>query len=443
MFSFAGGLCVEHFKVFPYALIHDASTAFEAIFFGQQKEVDGPLSYKRTVTAPETSWLSKSADHNDEWILMIAGSIAFDNLNPDGALAQLVDRDGQVRHQWNSDPELWSELTRVTRVPGVSGPIGPTALHLYDNGEILVSYHGYNTFPYAVGLAKFDKDSKLLWKRENFCHHCFSVTDDGRIFVPSLEIVDSPIMIGETAGAIRSPTNSIYRDSILELNADGEELSRLDVFDTLINSGWGGQLIRGNILSVETDDPLHLNDVRIIGNDLAAKHDWLSPNDLLISLRNLNSLAILDFHAANIKWISNGAVIGQHSPRVVDDGILTLDNLGGNQELGGTRLVKIDLERGIPSTVFPQRSEDLPDSMRTINSGYLDVSSDGKRVLVAVTHAGTIWEVDIASGRVLWEFIAGTASAGNARLKVNFAKYVSQPSFLLQNSSQLDSQPRK
>ena len=70
--------------------------------------------------------------------------------------------------------------------------------------------------------------------------------------------------------------------------------------------------------------------------------------------------------------------------------------------------------------------------MSTINSGYLDISPNENRVLATVTHAGCIWEVDVDSRKVVWEYIAGAKTRDQSRLKIGFAKYVTRPSFLMQ-----------
>ena len=74
----------------------------------------------------------------------------------------------------------------------------PIGFHLFKNGDLLVNYQARNTFPFGVGLAKFDKDSNLLCKKEGVSHHWFSIDEKGFIYVPTLDILDSPIYLGGT-----------------------------------------------------------------------------------------------------------------------------------------------------------------------------------------------------------------------------------------------------
>lgn len=447
--AFIGGFYACLFRVFPFDLLRNAAVAGQSLV---EAEVPPRTEYatdlavfdnleirwyrEASTTANSGSNANSEPDasasskvQGDEAILFVAGSVQFPNLNPWGALATLIDRNGKVLHRWANDPQLWSDLKNVSRVPGISGPISPVAVHLYPNGDLLSTYHGNNTFPFAIGMAKFDKNSKLLWKRENFCHHNFTVASDGTIFVPSLEVVESPIQIGNTSSSIYSNSGKIYRDQVLQLDSDGNELMRIDLVDALVGSGWGNLFFAGSSLSYASDDPLHLNDVQVVDAQFASQASWLKPGDLIISLRNLNCIAILDTETRLIKWISSGTMLGQHSPRMLGGSILALDNLGGSQETGCTQLSKINLDRGLAEIVFPKSNSVLPESMCTVNSGFIDLSSDGKRALVCLSLIGVIWEVDLESSQVRWEMIAGDPQITSNRMIVGCAKYVNVTPF--------------
>lgn len=422
VFFFGLGFAVSYFKIFPYQVIREATIAGKAISYDVEKPV---IIDEKALDDVSTKWHEEQTDSQTEAILYLAGGY-FPNFNPSGTIASIVDRQGTVLHQWTNDPQLWSDTAKTTRVLGISGTINPVAVHLFENGDLLVSYHGQNTFPFGVGLAKFDKNSKLLWKRENYCHHNFSVSEDGKIYAPSVEIVDNEVKIGSTFFQISSPTGKIYRDQILVLDSEGNELSRIDILDALIKSGWS--CLFNNVHEV-SDDPTHLNDVQLVSAEFAKQADWLQPGDMIISLRNLNCIAILDKHTELVKWISSGAVSGQHAPRIHDKGILVLDNLGGNTSLGMSQLVDLSLDRGLPRVIYPTKEQLPPELMETADCGYIDLSRDGKRALVSITHAGTIWEINLQSGKLNWELVAGVQGALNSRLKVGCAKYVNGPKF--------------
>ena len=133
--------------------------------------------------------------------------------------------------------------------------------------------------------------------------------------------------------------------------------------------------------------------------------------------------------------MSSGTVIAQHSPRFFDQGVLVLDNQGGDVRQGGTRLVKIS-ERGVPTTVFPQPDAKLPELCYTVNAGHLDVNRNGHSVLMTLTHHGALWEIDARTGEVTWEFIYVHPNEGGGRQPLYTAKYVYNASFPLNGEMQ-------
>ena len=430
---FSYGLVAGRYRVFPYRVIRDARTAlFALVEAGQAAENAGLTSYKQEVFVPT---VSKYAPTVGRELLLVSGGEGYLKDHHDaGCLAWLMDRDGKIVHTWEHAPSLWKKLQQVTRVRGLSGGPYPVGMHLFDDGGLLATYQEVNAFPFAIGLARFDVNSRLLWKRELLTHHWFSVAPDGRIFVPSLRVVGSPVPIAGTEASIISEDGKIYSDLILVLDADGNVLDEISMLDALFGSGWGGLLTRPDSpfgsADLLTNDPLHLNDAQLVGVQFARSQPWLSPDDLLVSFRNINAVGILDVASRRFKWVSAGSTIGQHSPRFCDGGVIVLDNLGGDKELGGTRLIRIALERGQTTTLFPRPGVAMPDLCRTLNSGHLDVNRDGNRVLMAVAAEGTLWEIDLCTGKVLWEYIYVHPNGDGTRQPINTAKYVYNPTFL-------------
>ena len=54
-----------------------------------------------------------------------------------------------------------------TRHSGITdhGRIAPAGFHLTDEGHLLVNFQSDALFPYGIGMAKFDKDGNVIWKR--------------------------------------------------------------------------------------------------------------------------------------------------------------------------------------------------------------------------------------------------------------------------------------
>ena len=110
----------------------------------------------------------------------------------------------------------------------------PTCAYLYPNGDILVSYQGNNIFPYPMGLAKFDKDSKLLWKRDGYYHHWFSVDAEGKIYVPGATVVDSPLHVkGYTF--IKCKKKQFPFETVVILDSGGNKIKEIDLHKALMD----------------------------------------------------------------------------------------------------------------------------------------------------------------------------------------------------------------
>lgn len=443
--GFSYGFVVGQYKIFPYSWLREARAAGQALWGAQAPdEINGLTQYQTQVSQPTV--VAHAGETPEGLLLMCSGIHALalgdtsaqgtieggttEGGNAEGTLAWIMDRQGKTLHRWRQPAELWDDLQRVTRVPGVSGAINPVGVHLFDNGDLLATFHGFNTYPFAIGMAKVDRNSRLLWKRELLAHHSFSVAPNGHIFVPALEIVSAPQSIGRTAARIESASGKIYQDLILELDENGQEIARISVKDALVDGGWPGHLIRSNVMLVSDEDPLHLNDVQWIEQPPPGLPN-IQRGDLLVSLRNINSVGVVDPQTRRFKWISSGASIGQHSPRILGDSLFVLDNLGGDQRLGGTQLVKIDFRTGQPQTVFPQPHSLMPDLCRTVNSGHLEIDPSGRFALLTITHSGTVWEIDLQTAQVVWEYIHVQPNEADQPQRIlGSARYIRRAMFL-------------
>ncbi len=437
---FLYGFIAGEFRIFPFHYLRQAQIASTAIAeVTQIPSVKIAEQFRVQVDKPTVRRHAPLS--TSPYVLVSAGHAMRLPGVEQPVMAWIIDRAGNVVHSWRSHPDLWNDLEQVLRVPGISGPISPAGFHLYPDGGLLATYHGQNTFPFAVGLARFDRHSNLLWKKELLTHHFFTLDHRGHIFVPGLELVDSPISIGNTSAIITTAKGKIYRDQIVELDPEGNEVERFGVLDLLIDSGRHGLLTHMNTNQLDCEDPTHLNDIRVLDDQQAGSLPGIEAGDLLISLRNLNTVAIVGRTSKRIKWLSAGTTVGQHSPRVFDHGILTLDNLGGDAQLGGTRLVHIDFQSGLPTTLFPKPGVDMPDVCKTTYSGHLDISPDGRHVLMCVTNAGAIWEVDAQTGQVNWEYLLNDPDRPGVRANIGYACYLENMDFLKLSSSEPSSPP--
>ena len=399
--SYLYGVVSIKLHLFPFELVQQAWLGAQALrdAYLDDPQVAGAVDFEEKGTAAVQQAVGQ--DGAQELILMTGAAGARMDHCPDlGCLAWLMRRDGSIRHAWPVDPqEPWSTTEQVSGFTNIEN-FHPTSLHLYGNGDLLASYHGHNTYPFGVGIAKFDWDANLLWKRELHNHHKFEVAAEGMIYAPAHRIFDSPLQLGDTRRKLVCDTTKIYEDMIDVIADDGEVLEEISVLQSMLDSGYAG------LVELTTDrcDPIHLNDVRVLSAEDAPQYPGLAAGDLLISMRNISTLAVIDRPTRRIKWLITGVTVRQHSPRYIGSNeILVLDNQGGRADQGGSRLVKINLGSNRVETVYPAPDDTQLDFLTEV-SGYYDLDASRQRALVSLTMQGRIVEINLQSTKVLWEY---------------------------------------
>jgi hypothetical protein len=447
--SFFYGIATAYLKIFPYSLLRDARIAFMA--WSQvldDRDADSaafvlPLLERfepEALPYPTIPARFASSTDDDELILISGGPYELMQQCPRfGCMAWLTNRAGKVAHTWEIDPEeLWDDQSAHD---GLTDPLSffPIGMQLLDTGELIISFQVQNAYPYAAGIAKVDRDGNILWKSMDYSHHWPTIDDQGRIYTPALRVLDSPQRIGETPNELKCILGKIYEDVVRVLSPDGQPVREYSMIAALAASDYAG-LLYG---TVDQCDPTHLNSVEPVPQRLADRIDGVVPGDLLISLRSPNVVAIIDKASGKVKHAVAGRTIAQHSPHFLPDGrVLLLDNLGGAESQGGSRVVRLDLVSHELEVVLPAPGESGLPPVFTETAGHIDISRDGSRALVSLTRQGTVLEIDVADGTVLWEYKNDhdisrflsekriEAKTTVARFATHGAYYVGRPSFL-------------
>lgn len=286
-----------------------------------------------------------------------------------------IDMHGRVRHTWRYEIEkVWPDVP-----PTVHGSFW-RRVHVYANGDLLAIFEG-------IGLIKIDRDSKLLWSYRNGCHHEVDVTDDGRIFVLTRRALVLPH---------GNPVQPVLVDGIAILDPQGRPLAEYSLLEMLERSGYP-QLIKRIKKRV---DVFHTNSLEVLDGRYADLWPYFKKGNILISLRNLNVVAIIDLELGKFVWTHSGhaEVIWrrQHDPKVVAGGrILLFDNLGA----GGRSQVEEFDPRALTTTwsyggekgarLFSMTSGT---SQRLAVGNTLITESDNGRALEVTPDKQIVWE---------------------------------------------------
>jgi hypothetical protein len=419
--AFVLGILMAHLKVFPYGQFQVAAKTLGALYdhaafdgsdyFGEYIEPAG------TGTEPpaESRWTVLDETIARLPVLAFGGRNQYLEQCPEqGCVAVAYGTDGGIRRSWPYRPAriFAGDITDgayphefVAFDPLFAArPIGVAR---YDDGDVLVSFQSSidSVFPFGLGVARIGADGDIRWTRFDYSHHWPHLMDDGTALVPSMKIGESSLDFDlgappdEWDADMPCETGHPHLDTIQRISHSGALLEEIPLIPLFVNSNWLG------LLPTTTDfcDPLHLNFIDEIDEDATGD---LDPGDLVISLRNISSFAILDRETHEIEQMASGNFLQQHSVQHLSGSkFLIFDNQGGDRFASGSRIIEYDLATGSERRIFP--NADTPDAYRGVYSevaGHIAVSPDKSRILATFSNAGRAFEIELSTGRLLAVF---------------------------------------
>jgi hypothetical protein len=305
--------------------------------------------------------------------------------------ADLIDMEGRVLHSWRYE----------TPQSGTGDWMG---VHLFNSGDLLLVDED-------LGLIRIDKRSKLLWRYDGGCHHDLEIAPDGCILVLTREV--------RHAGGDQGPVYG--EEAITVLTADGKPLQRVSILEAFRRSTYACVFNRVELKG----DVLHTNALRRLDGRLACKSPAFREGNVLISVREIDTIAVVDLETQRVVWALSGMWTAQHDPKFLPNGhILLFDNQGLRS---GSKIYSKVLEfdpltqtevwayRGSPANGF--YSEFVGQCQRFANGNTLIVETDG----------GRAFEVTPA-GETVWEFINPKRTGANQELRAAIVYMVRIPS---------------
>ena len=280
----------------------------------------------------------------------------------------LYDAAGRLLHRWPVD---YRQLD----------PEGPKPLHVmvhgmevFDDGSVAV------TFDAGRALARLDACGNPMWVAHGNYHH--AITSDG-------------------AGGLWA-----WRDeTIVRLDAEtGAVTKSLDLRKDIIPANGrqdGVFSIRATIAGADAPlayppDPFHANDVEPLRPEMAAAFPMFEAGDLLVSLRELNLVAVIDPDDGALRWWQHGPWLKQHDPDFQPDGTITVfDNHTGS---GASRILRVHPGTHAVESVYAG-SEAAP--FYSWQRGKHQLLPGGN-VLVTEAEQGRVFEA-APDGSLVWE----------------------------------------
>lgn len=324
--------------------------------------------------------------------------------------AFLLDMQGKVRHEWAVPfSKIWPKPPHVP-TPVKDSYVSFFACHLYPNGDLLAVLHGVQKTAVGYGLVKLDKDSNVIWSYPAGIHHSVDVAPDGTIYTVQHETVNS---MPASLQFIPAPC---LVDSLVALNPDGTLKGKpIPVLEAFRDSPYAVHLrsLEPSKKQANQSDPLtltrfdeelrkqdtvHTNTIQILSPAMANKFpDWKA-GQLLITLRNLDSIAVVDPERRSVIWAARGPWMGLHDAQFLENGnLLLFDNLG---LANGSRVLEYE-----PRTqAFPWTySGENWGAFFTIERGMCQRLPNGN-TLVVNSKVGEILEVT-RKKEVVWSFV--------------------------------------
>ena len=289
-----------------------------------------------------------------------------------------MDMDGHVLHEWSYDfLEAWPDESESAESDGAEYW---RWAHLYENGDLLAIFEG-------LGLIKLDKDSHLIWKHYGGEHHDLDVVGDGSIYV----LTRKAHMVSRVNE--RMP---ILEDFVTVLDAYGRVIREVSVLEAFENSAFASSPAARDM--PKRGDVFHTNAIEVLDGRPGDRLPAFRSGNLLLSMRQLSTIAVLDMDLQEIVWVSSGMWLEQHDPKVLENGdILVFDNKGDD---GKSKVVEFD---PVTREIEWSYSGDVSSMFFTKMCGAAHRLPNGNTIITESDY-GRAFEVTPA-GEMVWEFL--------------------------------------
>ena len=277
--------------------------------------------------------------------------------------ARLIDMEGRTVHTWRTrEKGAWQHA------------------ELLPNGDVIVIVKDKR-------LSQYDKDSNLLWSVEGRFHHDLWVHDN-EIYVLA--------RVARVIDYIHSEAPALV-DVIQVRSLDGELTREVSILGAIHDSAYGFLLpIIPRQMRTKKGvqlDVLHTNHVEVFDGWLGHRHPIYAKGNILVSMRNINAIAILDGNTFEVLWIWGPTNLTfQHHPTLLKNGnILLFDN--GKER---SRVIEIDpLSREVEWDYAPKSgffSSTRGSNQRLPNRNTLITESDRGYVFEVTPDRKVVWK---------------------------------------------------
>jgi hypothetical protein len=382
---FSYGVVVGRYHIFPYKVLAYAEDGFGELRAMITKE---PPWYHKRVMDRDPAFL-RDTGQGYKGLYLVARVTSGREL-----VAEIMDIDGQKLHVWHIDWfKIWPDAGHV---PEQELPRARPGTHIHgavlmENGDLVFNFE-------HLGLVRLDRRGEVVWRLPYQTHHTVHRHDDGNLWVCGQKYYSEP----DARFPNRNPP--FYEYTLLEVTPDGGIVEEWSVDDLLHENGLAGLFYLGNVsdwFRQADGDLLHLNDVEPFPATMEG--DFITQGDILVSLRNINTVFVFNRHSRKVKFITTGWFVGQHDPDFIDGNRFSVfdNNNIAHEGHGQQSRIVIVSARDNTSEVFFEGNLKAPFYTDTL--GKHQWLQNGN-LLITESRQGRAFEIN-RRGEVVWEYV--------------------------------------
>jgi len=382
---FGYGVVVGKYHVFPYKVFELATEGFQQLIRTDEEKL--PWYFKRVIKTQRAPVYNTGRAY--EGLNLVVQMAAGPMIS-----LKIMDIDGQKLHEWKIDWfKIWPDAEHLSshKLPKSKPGTHVHGIVVMENGDIVFNFEG-------LGLVRLDRQGEVVWRLQYQTHHSVHRHDDGNLWVCGQKEhkelhVDFPNRI---------PPFNEY--TILEVTPEGKIVQEWSVPELLRKNGRTGLLYLGTLENNSTQvhgDLLHLNDVEPFPATL--EEGFFKKGDVLVSLRNINTVFVFNRESEEIKFICAGMFVRQHDSDFIDGNTFSVfdnNNIAPEVEEPQSRIVIVSA----PSKnveVFFEGSSETP--FYTNVMGKHQWLPNGN-LLITESVWGRAFEVN-RHGEIVWEYV--------------------------------------
>tara|TARA_R110002124_G_scaffold149220_1_gene315035 strand:+ start:178604 stop:179929 length:1326 start_codon:yes stop_codon:yes gene_type:complete len=310
-------------------------------------------------------------------------------------VVRLIDMDGVEAHSWNLNPLEKLPYPDHAKKNMAADELGIRDAYLYGNGDVIVVYEAMNQFQNNFGLAKFNKNSELIWFHAGRNHHYIDVAPNGDVYTLSLDI-QTGYLEAENTEHLSWPS---FDEFIEVLDHNGGLKKRVSIYKAIEKSSEAQLYLEMLWPKGKRGDHLHPNTAHYITRVAAESSPLFEEGQVMVSSQASSAIMVVDIDKEELVWVGKGLWEGQHNTVVLDNGhIMLFDNLGA-KKLKQSRVMEYNPQTNDYKVIY-SGSKEAPLFSPFCSS--FQILANGN-TLITSHYNGRIFEINEHS-EIVWEY---------------------------------------